>query len=413
MSAELPLLAVDVTRWLYTDAVRIKDTLDLIASLGERMNAIGIPVDRISTGIPVLHPIVRAQSALWSTDGARELRQFLQTDENHQAYANSPLKAVFEHGAIVHKRITPGREDGEFGIIADLRAEGYRDYVAMPMPFSDGTFKSIAYATRHEEGFSADQISALRSLARPLGIVCELSTLRRTAQTLLDTYVGPRASSRVLNGTIKRGDGEWISAVVCFADLRGYSRLSNQLSADQLITMLNTYFSIMAAAVERQGGEILKFIGDEVMAIYPYGGETSAQEAASRALTAARDAVHRMEVINETGEDDIPRIRVGIALHAGDVFFGNVGSETRLDFTVVGSVVNLSARIAGLAKDLNTEILVSETIADILKSRTGFYGAFPVKGFDEPIAVFSPSPTAINMASWCVDNTASFSAEAN
>lgn len=414
MSLEAPIISAQVVQWLYSEAVGITDTMDLVAELCGRLNSANVPVDRFTTAIPLLHPNVRAESALWTSGGERELRRFMDSEATSDSYANSPMKVIFEEQRTVRIRISETAQENEFGIIPELREEGYTDYIALPMPFSDGSLKALTLATKAPAGFSTMHLAVFDSIIGPLGTVCELNTLRRTAHTLLDTYVGHRAGGRVLDGTIKRGEGEWISAVVGFADLRNFTGISNVLPADKLVTYLNNYFGAVTGAVEAQGGEVLKYIGDEVMAIFPYASEEEAAGAAKRALIAARDATQRIEEINSENRcPETPDIRVGIALHAGDLFFGNVGGETRLDFTVVGPVVNLAARIAELAKDLGSEILVSDAIADIMGCRSGLFGQYQVKGFDDPVSVYSPSLAAIDSASWCPDNADVLAREAN
>ncbi|NBN77382.1 adenylate/guanylate cyclase domain-containing protein [Microvirga tunisiensis] len=401
MSLEAPLIAADVMQWLSSEAIGIKDSLKLVSELGERLNAAKVPVDRITTGITLLHPNVRAESAIWTTDGERALRRYMEAENLEEAYNSSPLKVVYVEGRTVRVRITPEPEGWEYGIIPDLRADGYTDYIALPMPFTDGSRKALTVATKAPGGFTLSHVAVFETIVRPIGLICELNTLRRTAETVLNTYVGPRAGSKVLTGTIKRGEGEHISAVVSFADLRGFTELSNQLPADKLIRLLNAYFGAMAESVEAQGGEILKFIGDEVMAIFPYATEEEARLAARRALIASRDAVLRIADINARCSEEVPPIRAGIALHAGDVFFGNVGSETRLDFTVIGPVVNLASRIADLAKHLDRDILVSEAIADLMGCHHGLRGTYYVKGFADPVSVFSPDIEAMAAGGAC------------
>jgi len=170
----------------------------------------------------------------------------------------------------------------------------------------------------------------------------------------------------------------------------------------------------MTAAVEAHGGEVLKFIGVEVMAIFPYETEEEARDAARRALLAARDTLGRIDEINRSNKcAQTPDLSVGIALHAGDVFYGNVGSETRLDFTVVGPVVNLAARIAELAKDLHREVLVSDALSDIMGCRSGLFGRYQVKGFDDPVSVYSPDLLRGDKLGYCPDNTATLARDTN
>ncbi|MEP1934886.1 MAG: adenylate/guanylate cyclase domain-containing protein [Roseibium sp.] len=415
MVLEAPLVAADVVQWLYSDAAQLPDTLEIVCEMATRLQAGNIPVDRVTTGIWVVHPNVRAEGSVWTSDGGRNLRQYVPGPESEDQYTNSPIKKIHDTHKPVRVEIARNNEvDDEYPIAAELRAEGYTDYIGLPMPFSDGSVKTASFATKAPGGFSMSQLSVFDSLIRPLALVCELKTLRRTAETILDTYVGPRAGMQVLNGTTRRGEGEWIKAIVSFADIRGFTRLSNTLPADKIVVFLNKYFGAMTEAVEAHGGEVLKFIGDEVMAIFPYETEDQAREAAHQALLAARDTLKKIEEINNHKTCIVtPDMSVGIALHAGDVFYGNVGSETRLDFTVVGPAVNLASRIAELAKDLGREVLVSDAIAGIMGCRSGLFGEYHVKGFDDPVSVYSPDLAGGDKIGFCPDNTASLALEAN
>jgi len=415
MVLEAPLVAANVVQWLYSEAPQLKGTLEIVSDLGERLRAGGVPVDRVTTGIWVVHPNVRAEGSIWRSSGAAELILYTADSKSSDDYVLSPVKRVHDTKQSVRVAIErDGDAASEFPIAEDLRADGFTDYIAVPLPFSDGSVKVASFATKEPGGFSNSHISVFDSVSRPLALVCELKTLRRTAETVLDTYVGRRAGGKVLDGTTRRGEGEWIKAVVSFADIRGFTRLSNTLPADKIVVFLNKYFGAMTAAVEAQGGEVLKFIGDEVMAIFPYETEEEAQGAAHRALLAAHDTLNRITEINAGNLCvETPEMSVGIALHAGDVFYGNVGSETRLDFTVVGPVVNLAARIAELAKDLRRELLVSDAIADLMGCRSGLFGRYQVKGFDEPVSVYSPDLSNGAKLGYCPDSTAARALEAN
>lgn len=415
MVLEAPLVAADVVQWLYSDASYLNDTLEVVSEMAVRLRDGHVPVDRATTGIWVVHPNVRAEGSVWTSAGSRELRLYTAENSSDEDYQSSPIKRVHDTNAPVRVRFgeMPEQAD-EFPITVELRDEGYTDYVALPMPFSDGSVKVVTFATRAPAGFTRSHMSVFESIVRPLGLVCELKTLRRTAETVLDTYVGRRAGSKVLDGTTRRGEGETIKAVVSFADIRGFTRLSNTLPADMIVSFLNKYFGAMTAAVEAHGGEVLKFIGDEVMAIFPYDTEEEARDAAKRALLAARETIKRIETINSSNTCAVtPDLSVGIALHAGDVFYGNVGSETRLDFTVVGPVVNLAARIAELAKDLHREVLVSDALSDIMGCRSGLFGRYRVKGFDDPVSVYSPDLSDASKLGYCPESTAALAREAN
>lgn len=405
MVLEAPLVAADVVQWLYSDAAQLDDTLEIVCELATRLQAGNIPVDRVTTGIWIVHPNVRAEGSIWTSDGTRDLRRYVPGPGSEADYENSPIRRVHETKRLVRIDVVRSKGTSEdFPVIEELRAEGYTDYLALPMPFSDGSVKVATFATKVPGGFTAPHLSVFESLMRPLALVCELKTLRRTAATVLDTYVGPRAGSKVLDGTTRRGEGEWIKAVISFADIRGFTRLSNTLPADKIVLFLNKYFGAMTEAVEAHGGEVLKFIGDEVMAIFPYETEEEAADVAYQALLAARDTLKKIDAINQNKTClQTPDMSVGIALHAGDVFYGNVGSETRLDFTVVGPAVNLAARIAELAKDLQREVLVSDAIAGIMGCRSGLFGQYQVKGFDDPVAVYSPNLSSGEKLEICPD----------
>ncbi|MEQ8784139.1 MAG: adenylate/guanylate cyclase domain-containing protein [Roseibium album] len=415
MVLEAPIVAADVVQWLYSDASYLNDTLEIVSEMAARLRDGNVPVDRATTGIWVVHPNVRAEASVWASDGTKELRLYTADNSSDEDYQSSPIQRVHQTNQAVRVRISERPEEAEeFPVAIDLRDEGFTDYIALPMPFSDGSVKVASFATKAPSGFRSGHISVFESLIRPLALVCELKTLRRTAETVLDTYVGPRAGSKVLDGTTRRGQGEWIKAVVSFADIRGFTRLSNTLPADMIVNFLNKYFGAMTAAVEAHGGEVLKFIGDEVMAIFPYETEEEARDAARRALLAARDTLGRIDEINRSNKcAQTPDLSVGIALHAGDVFYGNVGSETRLDFTVVGPVVNLAARIAELAKDLHREVLVSDALSDIMGCRSGLFGRYQVKGFDDPVSVYSPDLLRGDKLGYCPDNTATLARDTN
>ncbi|MBG6202609.1 adenylate/guanylate cyclase domain-containing protein [Roseibium album] len=415
MVLEAPIVAADVVQWLYSDASYLNDTLEIVSEMAARLRDGNVPVDRATTGIWVVHPNVRAEASVWASDGTKELRLYTADNSSDEDYQSSPIQRVHQTNQAVRVRISERPEEAEeFPVAIDLRDEGYTDYIALPMPFSDGSVKVASFATKAPGGFRSGHISVFESLIRPLALVCELKTLRRTAETVLDTYVGPRAGSKVLDGTTRRGQGEWIKAVVSFADIRGFTRLSNTLPADMIVNFLNKYFGAMTAAVEAHGGEVLKFIGDEVMAIFPYETEEESRDAARRALLAARDTLGRIDEINRSNKcAQTPDLSVGIALHAGDVFYGNVGSETRLDFTVVGPVVNLAARIAELAKDLHREVLVSDALSDIMGCRSGLFGRYQVKGFDDPVSVYSPDLLRGDKLGYCPDNTATLARDTN
>jgi adenylate cyclase len=244
-------------------------------------------------------------------------------------------------------------------MLTELRAEGVTEYLGLPLPLSDGSWKGITYCTSRDGGLPEEQVVMLRSLEPTLAMILEIQTLHRTTLTLLDTYVGPIAGARVLDGAIKRGMCEAICAVIWFCDLRDFTELSEKLPAADLVNLLNEYFGAMTDSIGSHGGEVLKFIGDALLAIFPLSGESDTS-VVDRALLGAQGAVAAISALNDkrlaTGE---PVIRFGLALHVGEVLYGNIGGASRLDFTVVGQAVNVASRLESLTKQIGKQILLS------------------------------------------------------
>lgn len=381
-----PLLA-----WLAGPGRRLTETQAFVEALGEQLIEIGLPIDRITTGIPILHPQIASSSVVWEPERLSHERRWQMTGVTRSMYERSPLYVVYRGQGPVRARVTPEPQPNEYGIIPDLREEGFTDYIALPAPFSDGTIKAMTFATRQPEGFTDAEIAALQVLMPHFAYLLEIQTLRRTARILLDTYVGRISGERVLQGQIKRGQGEDVRAILWFSDLRGFTELSDALSNEALIALLNDYFGALTRSVEEQMGETLKFIGDAMLAIFPIATASSGRRAAQRALAAARAAQGRIAEINLARRAaDQAIIQWGLALHVGDVHYGNIGGETRLDFTVIGPAVNLAARLQALAGRLGEACIISDDFARLLKGREELrdLGRHELKGVAEKRQVF-------------------------
>ncbi|MGH2340129.1 adenylate/guanylate cyclase domain-containing protein [Segnochrobactraceae bacterium EtOH-i3] len=386
-----PMTPADVLDWLRDTAPAIGDLSETVSGLCERMNAAGIPVWRFTTGSPLLHPSVRAAMRIWTDDGATRTHLFPATPELETPYKLSPLKVVYEHGKTIHNPIGPEPEPGEFGIIPDLRARGATDYYAMPASLPESWPKSVTITTRAPGGFSEAHLAFFRAMARPLSVVLELFWLKSMSHTLLDTYVGPLAANRVLKGEVRRGDGETIRAVIAFADLRGFTELSNRLDGPMLLDVLNHYFDAVASAVETHGGEVLKFIGDGVLAVFPFATEADAPAAAARAAAAARQTLKTLGV-GCPRHPSSAHLACGFALHVGDVFYGNIGALSRLDFTVIGPAVNLASRLEYHGKSIGALVTLSAEMAALVPEQAIPAGGFWPRGFPEAVEVYRLTP---------------------
>lgn len=369
----------------------IEDTGSLDQAIVDLLLEAGLPLARLTTGVPSLHPNVDSFSTLWERGKGLSFRQFRRTPGNALALQQSPIFRVYETGESVRCPLEQAPEDDAYDIQAELRAEGLTDYAVIPLPFSDGSFKALSIATDRPGGFDDHDIEVIKGVRHAIAGAIEVRYLRHMARTLMDTYVGPVAGQRVLDGEIRPGTGETIRAVIWFCDLKGFTPLSETLDTQPLLDMLNGYFEVMTHAIEDGGGEVLKFIGDAVLAIFQApDGDT--RDAAQRALGAAQAAVSNLKTVNATrAAKHLPEITCGIALHFGDVVYGNIGGSNRLDFTVIGPAVNLASRIEGLTRQLRRPLVVSKAFTVQHGGDFDALGQFELKGIAGTASVFAPT----------------------
>jgi adenylate cyclase len=378
-----------VIRWLMADGRRITDAKSFLENFAMRLIEAGVDVSRITTGVPVLHPQLYSYSGLWER-GKGVTERLYRADASQDAIlANSPIKSAYE-GSPFRSRLTTPIAEQEFPILTELRRTGMTDYVVLPVPFSDGTNKAFSLATARDSGFTDEELTLFTDMIPAVASNLEIQSLRRMARTLLDTYVGRQSGGRVLAGQIRRGMGETIRAVIWLSDLRGFTSLSESLTRDELIELLNQYFGPMCNAVEANGGEVLKFIGDAMLAIFPV--EDNAIAASRNALNAVQAAKAAVDRENERrASAGSPRIRYGLALHVGDVMYGNIGGDARLDFTVIGPAVNLTSRIESMCKDLDRSPLLSTEFARLSGVEAEYLGEFELKGVAERQPIYGLS----------------------
>jgi adenylate cyclase len=376
--------------WLMTDARKHADPIRFLDAFAAELRAAGVDVARITTGVPILHPQIFSFSLLWEFSKETTERLYRAGPTTTATMANSPIRIAYEGGGPTRCDLTAPPRDGEFAILGELRRDGLTDYVVYAVPFADGSFKALSLAIRRQAGFTPDELALFEAMIPALAFNLEVQALRRTARTLLDTYVGRQSGGRVLEGQIQRGSGETVRAVIWLCDLRGFTNLSESLSGDTLIDLLNSYFGAMCDAVASEGGEVLKFIGDAMLAIFPIGADRTATCRA--ALAAAKQAQAALAVENKRREQaSLPHIDYGLALHIGDVIYGNIGSDTRLDFTVIGPAVNLTARIESLCRQLGRQFLLSSDFVEAGGISAMSLGRFALKGVGSEQEIFVPA----------------------
>jgi adenylate cyclase len=385
--------AADVVRWMLSEGRRNSRMREFGDEMCRRIIAAGIPIWRGFCFVSTLHPEVRAAAYIFDRDEATAMRLVAGHDlSNSPEFVASPIAEVRRTHETLRRRLCDADCPLDFSLLEQLKREGGTDYVAIPMVRSDDETNAITFATDYKIGFTENEIAGLEYVAQALGVIVELQSSRRIAKSLLDTYVGRRTGQRVLAGLIRRGTGETIRAVVWDNDLRGFTALADRLPSEALNKLLNQYFEIMAGAVMSEGGEVLKFIGDGMLAIFEVQDAADVGRACDSALRAARSAAGAIEKCNAeriaAGE---PPIRYGVALHLGEVYYGNIGAPGRLDFTVIGPAVNHASRLEKLAGELGRNVVASASFATASPQSLESLGFHQVRGVPEPQELFSPT----------------------
>lgn len=379
-----------VLDWLVSDARRLPDGAALLTGLCQRLVEAGVPLQRASFHLRVLHPQLFGMGFHWR-HGAEQVRIFRAERgiERTDAFQQSPMRALIEGAGAVRQRLDLPGTGFPFRVLYELRSEGLTDYVALPVTFSDGKIHGTTWASDRPGGFASADLQLIQDLLPIFGLLLEVHLDRLIAITLLDTYVGHHAGERILAGEITRGAGATLQAAVWFCDLRGFTAMSERLPRAELLDRLNEFFDGMAGAVERHGGEILKFIGDAMLAVFPLEDD----RACLRALDAAIEARARMAAMNGARkEEGLAPLDYGIALHAGEVMYGNIGAANRLDFTVIGPAVNVASRIERLCRTLGPKLLVSDALAcGCATSPFRSLGRHRLDGIEREVELFTPS----------------------
>jgi adenylate cyclase len=344
-----------------------------------RLVEAGIPIWRAALGTETLHPEETGGQLVWLAEADATAELFYHGVEATLSYLKSPLRIVDETGEPFRQRLDGSIMD--MPLLLELREQGATDYLMVPFPFLDRTRSaSQSFATKAPSGFSDADIARLAIAAKLISPYAERRVLRRIAVSLLDTYVGRHAGERIYNGQVHRGAVDEIDAAILMCDMRGFTAMSNRRSFADVVATLDSWFECIAAAVEAHGGEILKFMGDGLLAMFP--AESNPTDACRRAHVAAVAAGARITELNRSraaaGDKAVDYV---MALHVGKVAYGNVGGRTRLDFTVLGAAVNYASRMQELAKRLDRRVLVSNAFAEAIGAGLVDVGAHALRGF--------------------------------
>ena len=393
--AERPTHATveSIAEWLIGPALQLASGAQAVDEFAWRMLAAGFPLARVTLHSGTLHPQFLGTTIVWWRDVGQTVQTFIMHEVGDAIpYEKNVALRVIRGGETLRRRIRAGDSDLDLPILYDIQARGCTDYLALPITGAHDRHYAVTYATDRGTGFSTREVDALTSISRWLASTCDTFSQRALTRNLLTAYVGTRVGPKVLDGQIRRGTGEELNVVLWSSDLRDFTARSDRLPGKQMVAILNALFEVQAQAIRDHGGEILKFIGDGLLAIFPIDATATAAVAAGHAMDAAREA---LVAVRGLGSDPSmagePALEIVVALHAGSVIYGNVGAADRLDFTVIGPAVNLVSRVEHVAKALDEPIVVTDDFANAYGGALRTVGRHTMRGLSTPRELFAPA----------------------
>jgi len=370
-----------LTDWLIDGARSAPSSPQMMAETCERLVAAGLPLWRVGVFVRTLHPDIIGVNFIWRPGAEVAVGRADYDMLDSPEYRNSPLAIVFGEGREV-RALLDSPDSKRFPFLDDMREEGVTDYIALPILQIDGSVHASSWTTKQPGGFTDEQLNNLRSLIPPLSRVIEITRMHRTASNLLDIYVGNRAGERIMGGQIRRGHTDTMLAAIWLSDLRGFTALSDRLPAETVVDILNQYFDCQVSAIKAHGGEVLKFMGDGLLAVFPIAEVVGdIEQVCGGVLEAARESRGNVEAMHYSTGATTERFRFGVALHVGKILYGNIGGGNRLDFTCIGPAVNLAARLEKIAGRLHRTVVASAEFARACPSDWSDLGEFPIAGF--------------------------------
>lgn len=392
-----------IREWLIDEALGDPDITELFNTLCLRIASVGIPITRARLFWPTLHPLFQAETVSWGKGSKAVLNQFVHQDEASDDWNKSPLKYLIDNKLeVLRRELTGHNRLVDFELLEGLEKVGFTDFIAMSTDLEGTSFRTreggndsgimVTWATNAQSRFSDDDLLALQKIQRRFSVACKVMIQARISNNIAHTYLGSRAGSSVLDGQIRRGDGQTTNAVIWYSDLRDSTHLAESMPPKDYFNLLNSYFTATAQPIIDNGGEILDFIGDAVLGIFPYNNKRelkAAAKAAHKALYATYGLA--TSINNERANNGLEPFRFGVGVSVGEVMFGNIGIPSRLSFSVIGPAVNEAARIEALTKKLKRTILVGKSFADISPKDWKSLGKHKLQGVSNPIEIFDYS----------------------
>jgi adenylate cyclase len=387
--------------WLIGQALGSPDMPAMFGEMCDRLRQCGVPVDRAMLAWSTLHPLIEAELVFWESGNTVQYESIAHSQEESEDWLQSPVRAVLLSGEqMLRRRLTNANAPVEYPLLERLTREGYTDYLVMPTAFELPSIPSeftttgmvVSWATREEGGFPDDALTAIRYIQKRLALAARATLQGQIGRTIAETYLGTIAGKKVLSGQIRHGDGETIDAVIFFSDMRNSTAIAENLGPDAYLAFLNSYFEAAAGAILDQGGEVLDFIGDAVLGVFPIGSQ-GLDPSVRQAIAAADECRRRLQALND--EANLAHtLRAGVALSVGSVMFGNIGVAHRLTFSVIGQTVHAAERIENLTKTVGADVLMTADIARLAGDRSRPVGSFELSGFAVPQPLFALEGTA-------------------
>jgi adenylate cyclase len=382
------VLGGTIREWLASEALRDSEPGALYGELCQRLRGVGLPILRGQVAFRILHPLYDASIVTWDAEGGVVVELYKPGDSaGHERFVRSPFGHALAHRLpILRRRLTGATALLDFESLEEMRASGGTDYVVFVIGFDPAAQNGIlcSWLGDRAAGFTDGEIAELQRVTRELGIALKSKIERSVAQNVAHAYLGKRAGQAVLNGLIRRGDGEKITAALWYSDLRQSTELADRLPAEAFLHLLGRYFEMTASAVLDHGGEVVSLLGDAVLGLFRVEGAPA--EACGRALAAAHEARRRLGA--QAASVDGP-LDFGISLHLGQVIYGNVGVPERLQFTLVGSAVNEVVRVQDLTKQLGYPLLATASFARVTAGDWQPLGEHPLRGFETPMPILT------------------------
>lgn len=392
-------LVSSINEWLADQALSEADIVEMFEGLCHRLYAIGIPVSRARLTWPTLHPLFQAETILWLRDGETEFEQFVHQETMSDAWLQSPMKHMIEHNITLLRRRLDGPDKLlDFPILEDILEKGYTDYLVIATNFSEKVVKGntrrrgivVTWCADRPGGFSNMEIESLQRIQRRFAVACKTVVQGRISNNIVETYLGKQAGERVLSGEIRRGDGSETNAVVWYSDLRNSTAMADTMPGDEYLNLLNDYFECTAGPVMEAGGEVLDFIGDGVLAIFPFENDEQKNKAIRAATCALNSSVKAQGELNKKRQKaGLVTFKYGIGLNVGSLMFGNIGVPQRLTFSVIGPTVNEVARIEALTKVVGENILVTREVAALDESAWVSLGKHTLSGVSQKVELYT------------------------